>query len=94
MDRDFTNFVNSSEPQRHSSMTKMSYMNYPFILTPAAKSMGLYYDNRIRMLKERQGHRIVERLINGQPADPYLKLRIRREHVVNDALNSLDMVKS
>ena len=72
MDRDFAYFAGASE-QRTMNAMQTSFMNFPFILTPAAKSLGLYYDNRIRMYSERR-QSILERVLNGQPTDPYLKV--------------------
>ena len=75
MDRDFAYFANASEsPSASSSQTpKISFMNFPFILTPAAKALGLYYDNRIRMFSERR-QSIFNSVMNGQPSNPYLKV--------------------
>ena len=75
MDRDFAYFAAASEapPSVSSNSLKISFMNFPFILTPAAKSLGLYYDNRIRMYSERR-QSIFNSVINGQPSYPYLKV--------------------
>ena len=115
MDRDFAYFANASESSSSSSSQnpKISFMNFPFILTPAAKALGLYYDNRIRMFSERR-QSIFNSVMNGQPSNPYLKvsltrqimcvivyyiwlllqLKIRREHVIEDALIGLEMVST
>merc|ERR550534_3031656 len=66
-------------------------MNFPFILTPAAKALGLYYDNRIRMYSERRMS-IFNSVLNGEPSSPYLKLKIRRDHVIDDALIALEVL--
>lgn len=74
MDRDFAYFAAASEaPSVSNSGLKISFMNFPFILTPAAKALGLYYDNRIRMYSERR-QSIFNSVINGQPSNPYLKV--------------------
>uniref|UniRef100_A0A1B6CDZ9 Ubiquitin-protein ligase E3A N-terminal zinc-binding domain-containing protein n=1 Tax=Clastoptera arizonana TaxID=38151 RepID=A0A1B6CDZ9_9HEMI len=52
MDKDFTNYKNGDNDTINSG--KFSFMNYSFILTPATKSLGLFYDNRIRMYSERR----------------------------------------
>lgn len=78
MDRDFAYF-------KAGSGDKFSFLNYPFILTPATKALGLYYDNRIRMYSERRIS-IYQQVIEGMPANPYLKLRVRRDHIIDDAL--------
>ncbi|XP_046656032.1 ubiquitin-protein ligase E3A-like isoform X3 [Daphnia pulicaria] len=93
MDRDFAYFAAASEapPSASNNALKISFMNFPFILTPAAKALGLYYDNRIRMYSERR-QSIFNSVMNGQPSNPYLKLKIRRDHVIDDALIGLEMV--
>lgn len=63
---------------------KFSFMNYPFILTPATKTMGLYFDNRIRMYSERRIS--ILQAVTGQPSNPYLRLKVRRESIIDDAL--------
>ncbi|XP_050296568.1 ubiquitin-protein ligase E3A isoform X2 [Anthonomus grandis grandis] len=82
MDRDFANFK--------SEFGKFSFMNYPFILTPATKTMGLYFDNRIRMYSERRIS--ILQAVTGQPSNPYLRLKVRRENIIDDALVELEMI--
>ena len=78
MDRDFAYFAAASEapPSASNNAIKISFMNFPFILTPAAKALGLYYDNRIRMYSERR-QSIFNSVMNGQPSNPYLKVCIQ-----------------
>ncbi|XP_035724686.1 ubiquitin-protein ligase E3A-like isoform X1 [Vespa mandarinia] len=83
MDKDFA-YYKSEEPQ------KFSFMNYAFILTPATKTLGLYYDNRIRMYNERRMSFL--QTVVGQPTNPYLRLKVRRDHLIDDALVELEMV--
>ncbi|XP_076347770.1 ubiquitin-protein ligase E3A-like [Tachypleus tridentatus] len=83
MDQDFTNYK--------SGVTKFSFMNFSFILTPAVKAQGLYYDNRIRMFNERRLS-VIQSLLHGSPPYPFLRLRVRRDHLVDDALVGLEMV--
>lgn len=59
-------------------------MHYPFILTPATKTMGLYFDNRIRMYSERRISFL--QAFTGLPSQPYLRLKVRRDHIIDDAL--------
>jgi ubiquitin-protein ligase E3 A len=51
MDRDLTHFANASESASASSSQtpKISFMYFFFIMTPASKALGLYYDNRTCM---------------------------------------------
>lgn len=83
MDKDFA-YYKSEEP------LKFSFMNYAFILTPATKTLGLYYDNRIRMYSERRMSFL--QTVVGQPTNPYLRLKVRRDHLIDDALVELEMV--
>lgn len=62
-----------------------SFMLYPFVLQPATKMQGLFYDNRIRMYSERR-QALFQTFLSGTPSAPYLRLRVRRNHVVHDAL--------
>ncbi|KAG5888353.1 hypothetical protein JTB14_020753 [Gonioctena quinquepunctata] len=82
MDKDFAIYK--------SETGKFSFMNYPFILTPATKTMGLYFDNRIRMFSERRISAM--RAYTGLPSQPFLKLRVRRDHIIDDALVELEMI--
>lgn len=66
-------------------------MMYSFILTPATKTLGLYYDCRIRMYNERRFNSFHTQLA-GQPSSPYLKLKVRRDHLIEDALVELEMI--
>lgn len=82
MDRDFANYK--------SDTGKFCFMNYAFILTPATKTMGLYFDNRIRMYSERRISYFQS--VSGQPSNPYLRLKVRRDHIIDDALVELEMI--
>ncbi|XP_048526235.1 ubiquitin-protein ligase E3A isoform X2 [Dendroctonus ponderosae] len=82
MDRDFANFK--------SELGKFSFMNYPFILTPATKTMGLYFDNRIRMYSERRIS--ILQAVTGHPSNPYLRVKVRRDNIIDDALVELEMI--
>jgi ubiquitin-protein ligase E3 A len=64
-------------------------MHYPFILTPATKMMGLYFDNRIRMYSERRIS--ILQSVTGQPSNPYLRLKVRRDHIIDDALVEVNL---
>lgn len=77
MDRDFAYYKTDGG--------KFSFMHYSFILTPAVKALGLYYDNRIRMYSERRIS-VLQSLVHGAPPNPYLRLRVRRDNIIDDAL--------
>ena len=82
MDKDYANY-------KMGRTETFTFMKHPFILTTAAKSLGLSYDNRIRMLEERRAS-FLQSFMGGAPLMmPYLKLSIRRDHVIDDALVSV-----
>ncbi|KAL1023398.1 hypothetical protein UPYG_G00040320 [Umbra pygmaea] len=84
MDKDFTFFKVDSE-------SKFSFQTCPFILNACTKSLGLYYDNRISMYSERRITALYS-LVQGQQLNPYLRLKVRRDHVIDDALVRLEMI--
>merc|ERR1712025_598461 len=71
---------------------KFSFMSHPFILNPATKAQALYYDNRIRMYSERRMNLFQSMMAGAFQPNPYLKLQIRRDHIVEDALVELEVV--
>lgn len=64
---------------------KFSFIRHNFVLTTASKHMSMYFDNRIRMLRERRTS-LLQTIMHGGPPMPYLRIRVRRDHVVDDAL--------
>lgn len=78
MDKDYTFFKVETE-------NKFSFMICPFILNAVTKNLGLYYDNRIRMYSERR-ITVLYSLVQGQQLNPYLRLKVRRDHIIDDAL--------
>ncbi|XP_045553458.1 ubiquitin-protein ligase E3A isoform X3 [Salmo salar] len=84
MDKDFTFFKVDSE-------SKFSFQSCPFVLNACTKSLGLYYDNRISMYSERRITALYS-LVQGQQLNPYLRLKVRREHIIDDALVRLEMI--
>uniref|UniRef100_A0A1B0BD53 Ubiquitin-protein ligase E3A n=1 Tax=Glossina palpalis gambiensis TaxID=67801 RepID=A0A1B0BD53_9MUSC len=95
MDRDYLSYKNLSlDPLGEDN--HFSFMLYSFILTPAAKVVALYYDSRIRMYSERNSS--LYSLLNyfGEGNDmggrPDLKLKVRRDSLVDDALIGLELV--
>uniref|UniRef100_A0A4W3ICI0 Ubiquitin-protein ligase E3A n=1 Tax=Callorhinchus milii TaxID=7868 RepID=A0A4W3ICI0_CALMI len=84
MDKDYILFKVDSEK-------KFSFLTCPFLLTPYTKSQGLYYDNRIRMYSERR-ITVLYNLVQGQQVQPYLRLKVRRDHIIDDALVRLEMI--
>lgn len=78
VDRDFTFFKVNEE-------VKFSFQSCPFILTVFNKSRGLYYDNRISMYSERRRAAFYSMTQDTEP-NPFLKLKVRRDHIIDDAL--------
>lgn len=64
---------------------KFAFLKYPFILTAATKSLGLYYENRIRMYSERRVS-LLHAVVGVAPPMPFLRLKVRRSHIIDDAL--------
>uniref|UniRef100_A0A3Q3R1K6 Ubiquitin-protein ligase E3A n=1 Tax=Monopterus albus TaxID=43700 RepID=A0A3Q3R1K6_MONAL len=84
MDKDFTFFKVNAE-------SKFSFQTCPFILNVFTKNQGLYYDNRIRMYSERRLTALYS-MVQGQQPNPYLRLKVRRDHIIDDALIRLEMI--
>ncbi|EDO40462.1 predicted protein [Nematostella vectensis] len=84
VDRDFTHF--KSEQQG-----RFSFLSHNFLLSTATKSLGLFFDNRVRMYSERR-LTLLYSLVRRQQPTPYLRLKVRRDHLIEDALVSLEMV--
>uniref|UniRef100_A0A0N5AZI7 HECT-type E3 ubiquitin transferase n=1 Tax=Syphacia muris TaxID=451379 RepID=A0A0N5AZI7_9BILA len=61
---------------------------YSFILSTEVKQRFLILHNRVRQRKERR-HAIEQAIIYGTALQPYLRLTVRRDHVVRDALDGL-----
>eukprot|EP00092_Neocalanus_flemingeri_P033596 GFUD01036523.1.p1 GENE.GFUD01036523.1~~GFUD01036523.1.p1 ORF type:complete len:884 (-),score=250.21 GFUD01036523.1:199-2850(-) len=90
MDRDFAYW--KMPDHSFSEKTKFSFMSHPFILNPATKAQALYYDNRIRMYSERRMNLFQSMMAGAFQSNPYLKLQVRRDHIVEDALVELEVV--
>ncbi|XP_028163894.1 ubiquitin-protein ligase E3A [Ostrinia furnacalis] len=86
MEVDFANYKTEL-----SNGKKFTFLKYPFILTAASKSLGLYYENRIRMLSERRVS-MLHAVVGAAPPMPFLRLKVRRSHIIDDALVELEMV--
>jgi len=88
MDRDFACWKMTDSVEK----SKFSFMAHPFILNPATKAQALYYDNRIRMYSERRLNLFQSMMSGTLQSNPYLKLQVRRDHIVEDALVELEVV--
>uniref|UniRef100_A0A2R9ADE7 HECT-type E3 ubiquitin transferase n=1 Tax=Pan paniscus TaxID=9597 RepID=A0A2R9ADE7_PANPA len=91
----FEEFIN--EPlkevlEMHKDYTnKFSFMTYPFLVYAVTKNLGLYYDNRIPMYSERR-ITVLYSLVQGQQLNPYMRLIVRCDHIIDDALVRLEMI--
>jgi len=85
MDQDFSSW--KTKPNG----SKFSFMTHPYILNPATKAQALFYDNRIRMYSERRFN-MFQHMIGFSQSPPYLKLSVRRDHLIEDALVELEVV--
>ncbi|CAH2063564.1 unnamed protein product, partial [Iphiclides podalirius] len=86
MDIDFASYKTEI-----SNGKKFAFLKYPFILTAATKSLGLYYENRIRMYSERRVS-LLHAVVGAAPPMPFLRLKVRRTHIIDDALVELEMI--
>lgn len=84
MDKDFTFFKVDGE-------SKFSFQTCPFILNVITKNQGLYYDNRIRMYGERRLTAFYS-MMQGREPRPFLELKVRRDHIIDDALIRLEII--
>lgn len=87
-----------------SANKKFSFIVYSFILTPAAKTLALFFDSRVKMYTERtsslfnaynflnSSNFLGDNPFLGSISNPYLKLKIRRDFIIDDALAELEMV--
>jgi ubiquitin-protein ligase E3 A len=79
MDKDFIHYTATLEGDFH-----FTFMLHPFVLTPVVKHVAMYFDSRIRMMNERRAAMLQG--LWGDVSTPHLRLRVRRDHLVDDAL--------
>lgn len=84
MDKDFTFFKVDGE-------SKFSFQTCPFVLNAISKNLGLYYDSRIRMYGERRLTAFYS-MMQGREPTPFLELKVRRDHIIDDALIRLEII--
>lgn len=75
-----------------TSLKKFSFIVHSFILTPSAKTLALFFDSRVKMYTERRSTLLSMHLLGSGMQHPYLKLKIRRDFLIDDALAELEMV--
>ena len=67
-----------------------SFLAHPFFLTLSKKNLGLYYDNKIKMIRERRNNMFLS-IFEGVVPMPYIKIRINRNNVLGEALNLIEL---
>lgn len=90
MDKDFACWKITADSPGYEKR-KFAFMAHPYILNPATKAQALYYDNRIRMYSERRMN-LFQSMMGASQSNPYLRLQVRRDHIVEDALVELEVV--
>lgn len=93
MDVDYLRYRNlmSNEKFSEGDSKKFTFLVNSFILTPATKSLALFFDSRIKMYSERRTSLLNMHYL-GQPTNPYLKIKIRRDNLIEDTLAELELV--
>lgn len=93
MDVDYLRYRNlmSNDKFTADGSKKFTFLVFSFILTPATKSLALFFDSRIKMYSERRTTLLNMQYL-GQSANPYLKLKIRRDYLIDDTLAELELV--
>ena len=98
MDQDYLNFYNvrmrlhdSDGESEDGRFSKTSFMIYPFVLSTMKKTLSMYFHSRIRMYSEGRIS-MIHNHFSGQPINPYLKLKVRRDHLIEDALIELELI--
>ena len=67
-----------------------SFLANPFFLVLSRKNLGLYYDNKIKMMRERRNN-IMMSLLEGSMPNPYFKMRLTRNNLLVDALSLIEL---
>ena len=67
-----------------------SFLNNPFFLTLSKKNIGLFYDNKIKMLRERRSNLLMS-FLEGSVPNPYFKMRLTRQNLLVEALSLIEL---
>ena len=67
-----------------------SFLSNPFFLTLSKKNLGLYYDNKIKMMRERRNN-IMMSLLEGSVPNPYFKMRLSRNSLLSETLCLIEL---
>lgn len=74
-----------------SATDHFTFMHCPFVLNTVNKTTYLFYDNKVRMLSGRR-LMVLQSILQGSALSPYLRLKIRRDHVIEDSLVRLELI--
>lgn len=84
----------SHQPQNAATPTVrkniFSFLANSFCLVLSKKNLGLYYDNKIKMMRERR-HNIMMSLLEGSLPMPYFKISLQRSNLLVDALSLIEL---
>ena len=93
-DEDFMRYrtlMSNDKTLAANSLKTFTFMVHSFILTPSAKTLALFFDSRVKMYTERRST-ILNMHYLGGIQHPYLKVKIRRDYLIDDALAELEVV--
>ena len=76
----------SSKTKKHT----LAFLANPFILDLAKKKLGLFYDNKIKMMRERRFNMVMS-ILEGSIPTPYFKMRLQRNNLLVDALSLIEL---
>ncbi|RNA22112.1 ubiquitin- ligase E3A isoform X1 [Brachionus plicatilis] len=85
--------LESAELDIKSELKKKSYFSFlanPFFVTLGKKNLGLFYDNKIKMMRERRFNIMIS-LLEGRMPTPYFKIRLSRQNILSEALNLIEL---
>lgn len=83
-ENDYNNYKEGNQ------QVKFSFLRTPFVLTPAVRTTALYFDNRAKMFSHR-AMSFLSAIVSGEEVNPVFRLRVRRDHIVDDALIRLEL---
>lgn len=84
------NLASTSSNRSNKHKNIFSFLANPFFLVLAKKNLGLYYDNKIKMMRERRNN-IMMSLIEGRVPSPYFKIRLSRQNLLVEALSIIEL---
>lgn len=85
-------FLSNDKSFAANSLKNFSFIVHSYILTPSAKTLALFFDSRVKMYTERRSTILQMHLLGSGLQHPYLKVKIRRDFLIDDALAELEVV--